>query len=152
MNITKETHLKVAFCMWGLVGTGLLIAGSFFLFGRSLSVLNDGLSDPGLNEGIGLVIGLIIGFIKGNFVFKKLARKYIARIQSLPETSPIYMTFSGKSWIMILGMMALGRIIRALGAPPIVIGTIYIAVGFALVLGSRHYLSSHHTKEAGAST
>lgn len=152
MNITRETHLKVAFGMWGLVGTGLLIAGSFFLFGRSLSVLNDGLSDPGLTEVIGLVIGLIIGFIKGNFVFKQLAKKYIARIQSLPETSAIYMTFSAKSWIMILGMMTLGRIIRALGTPHYVIGTIYIAVGFALVLGSRNYLMHHQAKEAGAST
>ncbi len=138
--------------MWGLVGTGLLIAGTFFLFGRSLSVLNDGLSDPGLKEGVGLVIGLVIGFIKGNFVFKKLARKYIARIQSLPEASPFYMTFSGKSWIMIGGMMALGRIIRALGAPHFVIGTIYVAVGFALVLGSRNYLLNQKTTQTSVST
>ncbi len=143
MSIKRETHLKVAFLMWGMVGTGLLIAGSVFLFGnRSLSVLSDGSADPGIKEVIGLSIALIIGFIKGNLVLKKLAKKYIARIKTLPELSPVYMTFSPKSWMMVVGMMTLGKIVRSVGAPPLVIGVIYVAVGSALVLGSRTYIMS----------
>ncbi len=149
MQITRETHLKVAFITWGLVGTGLLIAGGFFLFGgRSLSVLDGAKPSPGLTEAIGLVIALGLGFIKGNIVLKKLAKKYSARIQQLPEISPIYMTFSRKSWIMVVGMIVLGRLIRAFGAPHLVVGVIYVAVGFALVLGSRAYLEGPQSSHA----
>lgn len=142
LNISKETHFKVAFFWWGLVGTGLLIAGSIFLFGgRSLSVLNTGPTAPSKAEWAGLAIALCLGFIKGNFVFKKIARKYMKRIEQLPEKSPLYRTFSLKSWGLILFMIVLGRTIRALGAPHLIIGTIYVAVGLALVLGSRTYLT-----------
>ncbi len=146
MEIKRETHLKLAFTMWGLVGSGLFIAGSVFLFGsRSLSVLSNEASNPGLAEGLGFLIALVLGFIKGNLVLKKLAKRYIVRIQGLPEISPLYMTFSRKSWIMIAGMIVIGRTIRALGAPHLVIGVVYVAVGFALVLGSRTYLQGMNT-------
>ncbi len=149
MQVTRETHLRVAFFMWGLVGTGLLIAGSYFLFGaRSLSVLDGAKPKPGLTEAIALILALGVGFIKGNLVLKKVARKYSARIEKLPETSPIYMTFSPKSWILVAGMMALGRITRSIGAPPLVVGVIYVAVGFALVLGSLTYLERPQAQHA----
>jgi len=148
LEITRNTHLKVAFMIWGLVGTGLLIAGGIFLFGsRSLSVLNEGNSVSWQAEGIGLSIALVIGFIKGRFVLKKVARRYIARIQTLPESSPFYMTFSRKSWFMVLGMMVLGRTIRALGTPHVVVGSIYVAVGFALILGCLNYVKASQTQE-----
>lgn len=148
MQITRDTHLKVAFFMWALVGFGLLTAGSFFLFGfRSLSLLDSAKPTPGLAEGIALGIALVLGFIKGNLVLRKLAKKYITRIKQLPETSPIYMTFSRKSWVMIVGMIAIGRIIRALGAPHLIIGAVYVAVGFALILGCRTYLEGPHTNQ-----
>jgi hypothetical protein len=141
MEVSRATHLKLAFAMWALVGTGLLIAGSIFLFGeRSMSELDQGRSGPGMAEGIGLVIALVIGFAKGTFVLPKIARKNVARIETLPERSPIYMTFGLKSWILILGMILIGRVIRFLGAPHLVIGVIYVAVGLALALGSRAYL------------
>ncbi len=147
MNIKRETHLKVAFLMWGLVGTGLLISGAIFLFGnRSLSVFGEGRPGPGFTEAIGLAIALTIGFIKGNLVLKKLARKYIARIKTLPEKSPVYMTFSPKSWVMVVGMMLLGKIVRSVGAPHLVIGVIYLAVGFALVLGAQAYRVPRRTQ------
>ncbi|MFQ5597990.1 MAG: hypothetical protein ACE5GK_08065 [Nitrospiria bacterium] len=146
MEISRNTHLKIAFFMWGLVGTGLLIAGSFFLFGdRSLSVLDSAKPTPGMTEGLGLAIALVLGFVKGHLVLKKVARKYILRIKSLPETSPFYKTFSVKSWLMIPGMMLIGRIVRTVGAPPLVIGVIYVAVGFALILGSRMYIETPQT-------
>lgn len=144
MEVSRETHLKLAFLLWGLVGAGLLIAGGIFLFGgRTMSELDAryGTGGPGMAEGIGLVIALAIGFGKGNFVLPKIARKNIARIEQLPPRSPFYMTFSLKSWFLILGMMLIGTIIRLLGAPHFVRGVIYVAVGFALLLGSRTYLS-----------
>lgn len=145
MEVSRETHLKLAFFLWGLVGTGLLIAGGVFLFGgRTMSELDAryATGGPGIAEVIGLIIALAIGFAKGNFVLPKVAKKNIARIEQLPEKSPFYMTFSLKSWLLILVMILIGRTIRFLGAPPLVIGVIYVAVGFALALGSRSYLAA----------
>jgi len=141
MQVTRETHLKLAFFLWALVGTGLLIAGGIFLFGnRSMSEIDPAAGSVGLAQVIGLAIALPLGFVKGNFVLPKIARKNIARIEQLPEESPFYMTFSLKSWLLILSMMLIGTVIRLMGAPHVVRGTIYVAVGLALVLGSRAYL------------
>lgn len=141
MQVTRETHLKVAFFMWALVGLGLLIkGGTLFYAGRTMSEIDPNAGSFGMAEGIGLVIALAIGFAKGNFVLPKIARKNIARIEQLPEESPLYMTFSLKSWLLIASMMLIGMIIRVLGAPNLVRGVILVAVGFALTLGSRAYL------------
>jgi len=141
MEVSRETHLRLAFILWALVGTGLLIAGGIFLFGgRTMSELDPSKGSPGMVEGIGFVVALAIGFAKGNFVLPKIARKNVARIEQLPEKSPFYMTFSLKSWILIASMMLIGTVIRLLGAPYLVRGVIYVAVGFALVMGSRSYL------------
>lgn len=143
MQVTRETHLKLAFLMWALVGGGLLIAGAIFLFGnRTMSELDPGRGGFGMAEGIGLAVALGLGFVKGNFVLPKIARKNMVRIDQLPKESPIYMTFSLKSWMLILVMILIGRTIRFFGAPHFLIGVIYVAVGFALVLGSRAYLTA----------
>lgn len=141
MEVSRATHLKLAFAIWGLVGAVLLTVGVYFIFrDRSLSELEQGRSGPGMMEGIGLIVALAIGFIKGNFVITKVARRNIARIEALPAQSPIYATFSLKSWMLVLGMMLIGTVIRLLGASYFIRGLIYVAVGFALALGSRAYL------------
>jgi hypothetical protein len=143
MEVSRETHLRLAFLIWALVGTGLLIAGGNFLFvNRTMSEIDPNGGSIGMKEGIGFVVALAIGFAKGNFVLPKIARKNVARIEQLPEKSPIYMTFSLKSWLLVGSMMLIGTIIRLLGAPHFVRGIIYVAVGFALALGSRAYLTT----------
>ncbi|MEK7703027.1 MAG: hypothetical protein AAB317_03605 [Nitrospirota bacterium] len=141
MMVSRDTHLKVAAGLWGTVGFCLLMAGLIFLFGnRSVSTLPGSTNEIGMAERIGFVIALIIGFVKGQIVLPKVAAKNITRIHALPESSPLFMTFSVKSWMLVLGMILLGRLIRALGAPHFIVGAIYLAVGIALLLGSRVYL------------
>lgn len=142
MQLSRESHLKLAFLMWALVGTALLFTGGLFLMGnRTMSEIDPNRGSFGAPQAIGLAIGLGLGFVKGNFVLPKIARRNIARIDQLPAESPPYMTFSLKSWMLILSMMLIGTVIRLLGAPPLIRGTIYIAVGLALVMGSRAYLT-----------
>ncbi len=150
MKITRKAHLKIAFMTWGLVGTGLLIFGLNALLGHSLSLLNFTQVKPGLAEGLGLALALTVGFFKGNFVLKKIALKYISRIQRLSDLSPFYMTFAPKNWILVIGMIILGRLVRTFGPSPFVIGVIYVTVGFALVLGARTYLAGHPLPQAKA--
>jgi len=132
--ITHKTHLKIAFSLWAIVGTGLLSAGGILLT----------MGQEGFNTGtwLGLAVALILGYFKGKFMLTKIGRKNINRIFNLPEASPLYSTFSPRSWILILLMIAIGRTIRFLGASPTIVGVIYVAVGLALLIGSRTYLSA----------
>jgi hypothetical protein len=133
IQVSQKTHLKLAFLLWAVVGVGLLIAGVRFLIGADASAMA---------TGIGCLIALGLGFAKGYFVLPKIARKNSARIQQLPVESPIWATFSPKSWMLVLLMILIGRTLRALGAPLLLVGVIYLAVGLALLLGSRAYLES----------
>ena len=138
MMISRNTHLKVAAALWGFVGLGLLLAGSFFLFGNHAA--GDGPFGVGMASIVGFVVALVIGGIKGRLVLPRVGKKNVARILALPEKSPLHMTFSAKSWLLVLLMIAIGRLIRFAGAPPFIVGTIYTAVGVALLLGSTCYL------------
>jgi len=129
--ISRNGHLIIATALWAMVGLGLLMAGLFFLFGDSFI---------GTASLIILVPAFALGVFKGIIVLPKVAKKNRDRILALPEQSPFYKTFSAKSWLLILSMILLGRIIRFAGTPPVVIGGIYVAVGVALLLGSRCYL------------
>lgn len=132
IQVSRPVHLKLAFLIWALVGAGLMTAGVRFVIVSNAS---------GLATGVGCVLALAVGFAKGSFVLPKIARKNSARIHQLPVKSPLYTTFSPKSWLLVLLMIAIGRTIRALGGAPLFVGVIYLAVGFALLLGSRTYLT-----------
>jgi hypothetical protein len=141
MMVSRKTHLTIAAILWGLVGFGLLMAGLFFLFGnRGMGTLPGQEAGIGTTELIALIVAVLLGGAKGKFVITKVGKKNRARIESLPEVSPVYTTFSGKSWVMVLGMILLGRLIRLGGASPVAVGAIYVAVGVALLIGSRVYL------------
>jgi hypothetical protein len=130
--MTHAGHLKIAFFIWFVVGAGLLIAGGRFTWGADVSQTG---------KIVAVVVGAAIGFGKGSFVLPKVAKKNVDRIRQLPTESPIYGTFSLKSWGLVLMMILLGRGLRAAGLPPVFVGAIYMAVGFALILGSRGYLT-----------
>ena len=132
MRVHHHVHLKLAFALWGIVGLSLFIVGIVFL-----TVGESGLHP--VQAGL-LVFGIALGIAKSRFVLNKIARKNIKRIFSLPQRSHVLSTFSLRSWILVLAMILLGRLIRFLGAPYPVIGVIYVAVGFGLALSSRRYL------------
>lgn len=141
MKMSHQRHLKLAFFLWAAVGLGLFVAGLVFLAkGESgFDLLRAGL----------MAVGLAIGLVKSRFVLNKVAKKNIQRIFTLPKDSGFWSTFSLKSWIMVLAMIALGRLIRAVGAPYALVGLIYVAVGFGLALSSRIYLTGRPTVPEG---
>ncbi len=129
--ISQRVHLGLAFAWWLLVGIGLFVAGGIFLFGSSPSLLHLG----------GVALALALGYGKSRML-DKMAGKNIIRIRSLPETSSLAATFSGKTWLLIVLMIVLGRTLRALGTPRPLLGVVYLAVGFALALSSRVFASA----------
>lgn len=135
MEISHKAHLRVAFFLWAIVGTGLLSVGSHFIWGVAQA-------SPWADPSIWMVVAVVLGYVKGKFVITKVGRRNVARIFTLPDASPLYRTFSVKSWMLVLLMIAIGRTIRFFGAPPMGVGVIYVAVGVALLIGSQVYLSS----------
>ena len=65
------------------------------------------------------------------------ARKNVARIQEKEEGSCLGGIFSFKSWLLILVMIALGRLLRLSGVPLGLYGVVVVAVGWGLLLSSR---------------
>ncbi len=134
MLVSRSTHSKIAFFIWAVVGLSLSLAGACFL----QTSLEEG--SFSFLQWAGLWGAVALGLIKGLFVLPKVADRNTCRMRELPDQSPLYTTFSLRSWILVLVMILMGRLIRAMGASPFVMGAIYIAVGMALLLASRAYL------------
>jgi len=133
MQVTREVHLRLAFVLWAIVGSALFSVGLIWVLRSDVTPTSLWLS---------LAVALILGGVKGGIVLPKIARKNSARIHLLPMQSPLYCTFSVKSWGLVLLMILIGRGLRAAGLPLFFAGLIYVAVGFALLLGSRTYLQN----------
>ena len=133
MQVTREVHLRLAFVLWAIVGSALFSVGLIWVLRSDVTPTSVWLS---------LAVALILGGVKGGIVLPKIARKNSARIHLLPMQSPLYCTFSVKSWGLVLLMILIGRGLRAAGLPFFFVGLIYVAVGFALLLGSRTYLQN----------
>jgi hypothetical protein len=97
-------------------------------------------------------IAIVPGLLKAIFVLEKTAMKGVARIKERGDGRCIGGFLSIKSWLLVLLMMAGGRLLRAGFLPKPWIGFLYVAVGVALVVGSRKpwmswYRFEPHTPE-----
>ena len=122
-GISVRTHLFLAALIWSVVGFFLLING-FVL----ISLQNH------LWYG---VVGLILGTAKTFFILDRVAQKNVKRIKEFEDKVCIGSVYSWKTWIMVAAMIALGRLLRTTVLPGEVVGLIYTAVGWALMLASR---------------
>lgn len=119
---STRTNLLVAALMWSFIGIYLMARG--YLLVDSLSW-------------VFLLLGLGLGTLKYFLVIERAARKNIARIVARPEGMCLGGVYSWGMWGMVVCMMIGGRLLRNSSVPPLVVGVIYIAVGWALLLSSR---------------
>ena len=118
-----STHLMLAALIWSVVGF-FLIANGFFL--------------ASLAERSWLVfLGLALGSAKGVFILDRVARKNIKRIHGFERKACVGSVYSYKTWLLVIMMIVLGRTLRMTLLPGEVVGVIYIAVGWGLMLSSR---------------
>src|SRR5262245_48790922 len=112
--------------IWTLVGLGLLAAGLFWVVQRF---------GP-----LGFVYAtpcLVVGLVKARLVLDRVAQRTLDRIAQRGESRCALGFLSTTSWLLVLAMMAVGRLLRASPLPRPALGFLYVAVGFALLAASR---------------
>jgi len=122
-GVSIRTHLFLAALIWSVVGF-FLLANGFVLVSLQ-------------NHLWYAVAGLTLGTAKTFFVLDRVARKNIKRIKEFEDKVCIGSVYSWKTWVLVAGMIVLGRFLRTTVLPGEVVGLIYTAVGWALMLASR---------------
>lgn len=122
-GVTVRTHLFLAALIWSLVGFFLLTNG-FVLISLKGHLWYG-------------VLGMLLGTAKTFFVLDRVALKNVKRIKEFEDKVCIGSVYSWKTWILVAAMIALGRFLRTTVLPPEIVGFIYTAVGWALMLASR---------------
>jgi hypothetical protein len=123
-DVSKSVHLFVAPFIWTAVGTMLMIRGLGWI-GFSLTCWL-------------LVIAVFIGTIKSLTILDRSAKKTLDRIMTFNEKSCIGSIYPWRTWLLVILMMASGIALRSMTEPGLFLGTIYFAVGWSLLLSSRH--------------
>jgi hypothetical protein len=122
-GVSIRTHLLLAALIWTVVG--------FFLLTNGLVLVS---LESHLLYGL---IGLLLGTAKTFFILDRVARKNIKRIKEFADKVCFGSVYSLKTWLMVAAMIILGRFLRTTVLPGEIIGLIYTAVGWALMLSSR---------------
>ena len=119
---STNTNLLVAALMWSFIGFYLMVRG--YLLDQPL-------------PGMFLLLALGLGTMKAFWLIERAARKNISRIVARPDGMCLGGVYSWGMWGMVVCMMVGGRLLRNSAVPPLVVGVIYVAVGWALLLSSR---------------
>jgi len=125
-----KTQILLLAIMWSVVGPALLYFGLRCMFTSDTQPL---ILYP-------LVItALIMGWMKARYALTKATKRIIHRIIQRGEGRCLFGFISAGMWILILLMMVIGRFLRTSDhIPLIILGFIYTAVGFALLLASKY--------------
>lgn len=148
MQIKQRTIIFFSGAVWVAVGIFLMNLGLKFLtsaittkseYFSMLSILK-----IGRENGVVLLIAiaLVIGYFKGKFVLGRSAMREVKRVQALKNPTT-FKNFYSKRYYVILGcMIFLGMSMRHLPISLDTRGFIDVAIGAALINGSRFYFKN----------
>jgi len=123
-GVSIRTHLFLAALIWSVVGFFLLTFGFVLISAKGHLWYG--------------VLGLALGTTKTFFVLDRVALKNVRRIREFGDNVCIGSVYSWKTWILVAAMIGLGRFLRTTALLPAeIVGFIYTAVGWALMLASR---------------
>ncbi len=83
--------------------------------------------------------GMILATIGYIFVFSKIVKRNIKRIQTLPRQVSVFAFTPLRGYIMIGAMISLGILLRSLPFPKYYLSIPYTAMGGALLIGSMQF-------------
>jgi hypothetical protein len=132
---SSKTQLLIAAMLWSLVGFVLLGFGLKWLFASESDWI-----------WVLLLATILVGAAKGLFILRKSANRSIARIQKRGDGTCIFGVFSIWSWVLIGIMMTGGSYLRTSGLADEFLGTLYAAIGGALIMGSIYSWKAYLSK------
>ncbi len=120
-----RAHLFLAAALWTVVGSTLVFFGVWWVRddGRALLWWL-------------LIPVVVIGFLKAHFILMGAATRITTRIIERGDGRCLGGFLSPMTWLLVLGMMGGGRLLRAGGIPMGIVGLIYAGVGLALFVAS----------------
>jgi hypothetical protein len=122
-GVNHRVHLFFAPFLWTGIGFLLIYRGWGYI---------------GLSQQQWLVVvGFVLGTLKSLLIMDRTARRGVERIVRLRDGSCLGAVYSWKTWLLVGLMMASGILIRKWTEPGRLIGTLYVAVGWALLFSSR---------------
>ncbi len=122
-GVPRSIHLFLAALLWTVVGLILMVRGTVWLIGAE--------------EGLFILPAILFGTLKSLFILDKTAKRSIDRIQHLADGSCLGAVYSIKTWLLVLAMMAGGYLLRHSSFPVILVGSLYVTIGWALLWSSR---------------
>ena len=96
-----------------------------------------------------IVLALAIGFLKGHFLLSRMARRNIERIIGLSphkEKICLFAFQAIQAYLVILGMMAIGILVRHSSVAREVLAVVYLAIGSGLMYASIPYWMAKSTQ------
>ena len=122
-GVSRSVHLFIAPLLWTGIGIMLMVRGWGWI-------------GPGMARFL-VLPAILLGTIKSRLVLDKSAGRSIERIRRFDDATCIGAVYSWKTWLLVALMMTFGITMRKLTDPGMVIGSLYVAVGWALLFSSR---------------
>lgn len=123
-GVNRVVHLFAAPLLWTVVGSMLIVRGAGWI---------------GYGQGWGYIaLAVVLGTAKSIFILDKTAKRGVERIVRLRDGTCLGAVYSWKTWLLVGLMITSGILIRTFLNAGAGIGTLYVAVGWALIMSSRH--------------
>lgn len=122
-GVSQRTHLLCAALLWTIIGIFLTQRGIGYLIQDERLLL--------------AVVAVLIGSLKSRYLLDRSAIRGVERIRQFADNTCIGAVYSWKTWALVVAMMLLGLFVRNSPIPEYIIGTVCVAVGWALIRSSR---------------
>lgn len=148
MQLRHSTLVAISGVIWLAIGIFLLTLGLNLLTGTLvsveknyplLSILNGFIGSHEQSVILLVAVSLAIGYFKGRYVLAKSAHRVVTRIQTFPNPTSVGNLYSIPYYLLIVGMMGLGMLIKVFGVPSDIRGFVDVAIGAALINGAMIY-------------
>jgi hypothetical protein len=133
VKLAPRMLIKLAFFLWALGGSVLVVMGSLRMADASLTMRASVII-------IAILVWLAVGVTKGRYVLAKTSQRNIERIHAMTQPQRPIRVYSLRSWIVIGLTVSLSLALTLFNTPPFWRGGINLAVGFALLMSSLNYL------------
>jgi hypothetical protein len=122
----RATLVALAAWTWAAVGTGLTVAGVVWLAGPD-----------GTATRVFVPLALLVGWWKARLILTPMARSNVRRLLSGPGRRQLIEVYPPRGWLLAIGFVVLGAVLRRSVLPRDVLGLVYLGVGFGLLLAAR---------------